>query len=154
MKSGIKIDFEKKTITMTRKFAALASNPYSDEYNMLQKVKKAYPEFDEEKRRIKKNPNKKGYKGLTYEYMEDYIRLHEEGKKLDEMFAEYNELRLIAKCHKSGVGYATIKKWFLEHYEGIEIFGESEERIKAIRARRDEEAAKKLQVVKTEETIA
>ena len=65
-----------------------------------------------------------------------------------------NELRLIAKCHKSGVGYATIKKWFLDQYEGIEIFGESEERIKAIRARRAEEAAEKLQIVKTEETIA
>ena len=151
---NIRINFEKKTITMTRKFAALAEDPFTDEFAKLQEVRNAYPKFKVLKHKIKKNPNKKTYPGLTYEYIEDFIRLHEEGKKLEEMLDEYNELRLIAKCHHSGVGYATIKKWFLDNYEGVEIFGESEERIREIRERRAEQAAKKLQVVKTEESIA
>ena len=150
----IRIDFEKNEVIMTRKFAAAASDPHTVEYKMLQDVLNTYDGIQVRKHTIKKNPNKETYKGLTYEYIENFIRLHEEGKKLEEMLYELNEMKMIAKCHKSGVGYATIKRWFLDQYEDVEIFGANEERVKKIKARRAEEAAKKLQVVKTEETIA
>ena len=73
----IKIDFVKNEIIMTRKFAAQASDPRSAEYALLQETRKAYPNFAVRKHTIKKNSSKECYKGLTYDYMRNYILTHE-----------------------------------------------------------------------------
>ena len=36
---------------------------------------------------------------------------------------EFEELKLISKCHRKGLRYPTIKKWFLETYPEIIEFG-------------------------------
>ena len=48
---------------------------------------------------IKRNAEKKTYKGLTYEYMEYYILTHGTKEEKQKNFAEYNEMILISKCH-------------------------------------------------------
>lgn len=122
MKNTLKIDFNKKAIVMDRTFAKNCENTHSEEYQHLQAVRKDYPEYTVNIRTIRKNPNKKIYKGLTYEYMENYILKHESEDTLAAVLEEYRELRLISQCHGKGFRYPTIKKWFLAKYPEIEEF--------------------------------
>lgn len=128
----IRIDFEQRTITMTRKFAAAASDPFTDEFRKLQEVRSAYPNFQVKRHTIKKNPNKECYRGLTYDYMREYIKTHEPKANVESALAELEDLIFISKCHSKGFRYPTIKKWFLDKYKDVAEFGteisESEER--------------------------
>ena len=123
MKNTLKIDFDTKTIIMDRTFAKKVGDTRSDEYLHLQTVRKDYPDYRVITRQIKRNPNKKTYSGLTYEYMENYILHHCNDAEVQKALSEYRELRLIAKCHGKGKGYPVIKQWFLEKYDEIEDFG-------------------------------
>lgn len=118
MKNTLKINHEKGIITMDRTFAKNAENTMSAEYAHLQSVRRDYPTYAVIRRQIKKNPNKECYKGLTYEYMEDYILSHENAKQI---YRDYQELRLISACHS--VRYPAIKKWFLCTYPEVASFG-------------------------------
>ena len=125
MKNTLKINHEKKTIIMDRTFAKFAENTRSNEYAHLQQVRRDYPDYDVIKRTIDRNPHKETYKGLTYEYMEDYILRHESEECALAVITEFNELRTISKCHKQGLRYPTIKKWFLDKYPEIVSFSEA-----------------------------
>ncbi len=122
MKNTLKINFEEKKIVMDRTFAKNCENTSSDEYAQLQAVRRDYPDFTVVRKEIKRNSSKETYKGLTYEYMEDYILRHESEENALAVITEFNELRTISRCHKQGLRYPTIKKWFLEKYPEIEDF--------------------------------
>lgn len=122
MKNTLRIDFNNKAIVMDRTFAKNCENTHSEEYKHLQTVRKDYPEYTVITRTIKRNPNKETYKGLTYEYMENYILKHESEETLAAVLKDYRELRLISQCHGRGFRYPTIKKWFLEKYPEIDSF--------------------------------
>lgn len=92
---------------MDRTFAKNAEIVGSSEYNQLQACRKDYPTYTVEQRHIKRNTEKECYRGLTYKYMEDYIEVHADAAARRK---EYDELRLIAKCHS--IRYPTIKAWF------------------------------------------
>lgn len=111
MKSVIKVDFENKIISINRMFAKEAANAKSDEYKKLQEVRKDYPDYPVKIRSIKRNPNKECYKGLTYDFMENYIITHPNS---NENKAEFDKMRLLSKCHS--LRYPTIKKWFLNKF--------------------------------------
>ena len=119
MKNTLKINHENKTIVMDRTFAKFAENTRSEEYAHLQQVRRDYPDYAVTTRTIKRNSEKETYKGLTYEYMEEYILRHESEEKQLEVIKEFHELRTISKCHKQGLRYPTIKKWFLNKYPEI-----------------------------------
>jgi hypothetical protein len=108
---------------MDRTFAKNAENTRSEEYAHLQAVRKDYPDYTVTLKTIKKKPNKECYKGLTYDYMKDYIRAHEPKETVDNVIAEFNELVLISHCHSKSFRYPVIKKWFLEKYPAIAMFG-------------------------------
>ena len=116
------VDFEHHSIMMTAAFAKKCADPSSSEYRRLQEVRLENPNYTVKAHRIKKNTKKESYKGLTYAYMEDYIRRHEEGEKQIEILTEYSELRLIAECHSTGHRYPAIKKWFLAKYPEVSSF--------------------------------
>ena len=121
MKNRLWIDFTKNRILMDRTFAEKCRDTRSAEYEHLQRVRQDYPEFSVQRRA-----------GLTYAYMERYIATHENEETLETVLAEYNELRLIAECHKRSRRYPTIKKWFLDKYPQIAEFGmEKEESVEA-----------------------
>ena len=124
MKNTLKIDFAKEQIIMDRTFAQKVTDTRSTEYAHLQQVRKDYPNFEVVLRKIKKNPNKETYKGLTYDYMKDYILTHEDDEKALEVLAEFSEMRQISRCHSQAKRYPVIKNWFLEKYPEIKNFGE------------------------------
>lgn len=127
MKNTLKIDFTKEQIIMDRTFAQKVTDTSSAEYRHLQEVRRDYPDYKVVLRKIKKNPNKETYKGLTYEYMRNYILTHEDDEKVLEVLAEFSEMKQISRCHSQAKRYPVIKNWFLEKYPEIKNFGEKVE---------------------------
>lgn len=116
--SNIKINFAARTLILSKKFADAASKVGSAEYYELQNVRNDYPTFEIAVRQIKKNDGKETYQGLTYAYIEMYIKSH---PKAAERKKEYDEMRLISQCHSNR--FPAIKKWFLATYPEVKNYG-------------------------------
>lgn len=95
-------------------------------------MRRDYPEYQVIRRHIKRNSEMEHYKGLTYEYMEDYIMTHGSVSEIKANLEKYEELRLIAECHSKARRYPVIKSWFLETYPEIVKFGNKEEKPKIL----------------------
>ena len=129
MKNTLRINHNNRTIVMDRTFARFAANTFTEEYAHLQQVRRDYPTYQVVQRHIRVNDEKKTYKGLTYDYMEDYIMTHgtEETRKTN--FDKYQDMRVIAECQGKAFRYPVIKKWFLAQYPEIARFGMTEAKI-------------------------
>ena len=107
--SNIRINEKNYTIEITKKFAAAAKRFGTHEYDDLQTVRRDYPKY----RVITKSTKKKAdsFKGLTYEYMETYIR----AKDPDRM----EEFKSVMKQNEHGDNptYGEVKRWFLDCYK-------------------------------------
>lgn len=123
MKNTLKLDHAKRTIVMDRTFAKFAANTMSQEYAHLQTVRQDYPEYQVVQRKIKRSKTKECYRGLNYEYMEDYIKTHGSKDECAKNLAEIKEQKLISLCHSTSRRYPTIKKWFLAKYPEVMEFG-------------------------------
>lgn len=119
MRGKLVIKYADGIIEMSREFAKYAAQVGTDEYNLLQQTRRDYPTFRVVRKQIKKNKDKENYKGLTYEYMKNYIELHD-GKE-ETIMKEYKEMRLLAECHS--IRYPVIKKWFLAKFPEVAKFG-------------------------------
>ena len=122
-KSRLSVKYAKSVIEVNTIFAKMMENPRSDEYELLQKIKMENPGFTVSRRQIKSNPKKDTYKGLTYEYMKKYIKLHETKEEAEKVIAYLEDQILISKCHSQRLRYPTIKKWFLAKYPEVAQFG-------------------------------
>ena len=122
-KSRLSVKYAKSVIEVNTIFAKMMENPRSDEYALLQKTKMENPGFTVSRRQIKSNPKKDTYKGLTYEYMKKYIKLHETKEEAEKVIAYLEDQILISKCHSQRLRYPTIKKWFLAKYPEVAKFG-------------------------------
>ena len=127
MVNTLKINYTNHTIVMDRTFAKLAQDTRSEEYAHLQAVRQDYPNYQVVLRTIRKNPSKKVYRGLTYEYMEEYMMTHGTEEERRANLRRYSELREIAACHGKAYRYPVIKSWFLDKYPEIVQFGIEED---------------------------
>ena len=134
MKNTLRVNHADRVLVMDRTFAKNASNVRFDEYALLQRARQDYPTYAVVTRRIKRNPNRETYAGLTYHYMETYILTHENEDTVDKIMDEYKELRLISECHCKSRRYPTIKSWFLKKYPEIEAFGQEENKESSVDA--------------------
>ncbi len=123
MKGKLMLSPNQRQIIMDRAFAKEALDTRSEEYQHLQQVRQDYPYYSVVRRRIKRNALRETYDGLTYTYMENYIRSHESGEAQEMVLSEFYEMRLISECHKKSRRYPAIKKWFLTKYPEIKEFG-------------------------------
>ena len=152
MKPIIRVNHKDKKIEMNKEYFKRIQNPKSEEYATLQMVRRDYPHYEECLYTIKRNPNKKTYKGLNYEYMETYILTHEPKETKAVVLDEFYNMRHIAECHKASYGYAVIKKWFLAKYPEIAEFGmEKKEDTKEEKV--DETKEADVEVKETEEPM-
>lgn len=117
----ITINSKKNTIEITKAFEKAASHFGSDEYNMLRQAHNDNPRFRVVV--IRRKTSSVSFKGLTYEYMEKYIKTHDaEGT----IMAEYKDLRAtsdaaIEACAEA-LSYGEIRAWFLSTYPAIKEF--------------------------------
>ena len=139
-KSRAKVLHDEACIEVNTTFAKMMQNPLSDEYALLQKVKAENEGFAVRTRQIKSNPKKDTYKGLTYEYMRDYIITHTSPEEELAAVAEFDEMILVSKCHGKSLRYPTIKKWFLAKYPEVAKFGAIEAEDKSQKDEQTEEA--------------
>lgn len=121
--TAITINAKNRSIELTKTFATASSKFGTPEYDQLQQVRKDYPTYTVIQRQIKRNSNKECYKGMTYEYMEDYIMTHGSVETIQANLREFEEMRLISKCHSKAFRYPVIKSWFLQKYPEIAKFG-------------------------------
>ena len=112
-----------KRIEMTKTEAKNAGKPNTEDYKMLVELMKNFPTFQIE---IRKSAAKRTdrFKGLDYDYMKQYIELHDATK-----METFYELRgLDENGHKVGMtavaSYGEIKMWFLTQFPEIERMGE------------------------------
>lgn len=123
MTNYLRVDAVNRQLVMDKTFAKNAQIVGSAEYDMLQRARSDYATYSVVTRQIKRNLNKESYRGLTYQYMEDYIAAHEDYETAKAVLDELEEMRLISQCHSKAFRYPTIKKWFLERYPKVRNFG-------------------------------
>lgn len=127
---NITINSKKGTIEITKKFEKLASRFGSDEYKALQEARRDNPKY---KVVIKTTSAKKkeSYKGLTYTYMETYIKAHDDEDK--SIMSMYEDLRAISveaqEALAESASYHEVKEWFLHQFPAIAKFHEKREAI-------------------------
>ena len=108
-----KIDFAANTMTITKDFAIAASDPTTPEFEILAKFKAAYPGMKIVHKTCRPSKSKKARadKGLTYERMERYIRLHENS---DELIENFEMVKALAAQQKNS--YLFTKNWFMQQF--------------------------------------
>ena len=111
-----------KTIELTKADARNAGKYGTEEYNLLTQTMRDFPTYT---MAIKSAPKRDSYKGLTMEYMEKFIKAHDENGTV---MAEFNTLRGKDENGKdvdfaAVASYGEIKKWFLSKYENVSDFG-------------------------------
>ena len=113
---NITINERNHTLEITKKFATAASRFGSDEYRELKEARTDFPTF---KVVVKTTKSKSNFNGLTYAFMENYIKSHDNAET---NLAEFEEERTKGKTVASAKAYNEIKKWFLEKYPEIAEF--------------------------------
>ena len=111
------IDYRHHRIVLTRAFAKKASEPSSREYRDLKDAVSTFPTFKVVNHTILRKKGKETYKGLNFEFMEDYINTHVEESKREKAMDDLREQKYLSKCHSKK--FPTIRKWFLETYPEI-----------------------------------
>lgn len=120
--TNLKINDRKKTIEMTKAFAKKASYYGTEEYIALKNAKADNPTY--RPITVSTKRTKPTFKGLTFDYMEHYIKVHDDKEK--SIMAEYNRFR--GKSNESKemladtMSYGAIKKWFLAKFPEFEQF--------------------------------
>ena len=118
---NIVVDYANSNISISSAFAKKAFTPGTDEYRQLMSVRQDFPEFSLVTRKFKTNTKQERYRGLSYQFMREYITTHEKDAK--PILEELDEMIGISKAHSLGKRYPTIKAWFLERYPAIAEFG-------------------------------
>ena len=126
MKNYMKLDHENRKIVMDRTFASKADLVGSEEYNLLQQCRRDYPTYLVTRKTIKKKATQEHYRGLTYDYMKEYINKYDTENK-EANLALLDEMIDISKCHSTFKRYPVIKQWFLDTYPDVKKFGIPEE---------------------------
>ena len=100
-------NLSKKVIEMSKSEAKKAGIPNSDEFNNLNMLRAAYPTFRIE---IKKSKSRDTMKGLTINYMKQYIKDHDDDGSIQKEFALLREQM---------TPYGRMKVWFLETFPEV-----------------------------------
>lgn len=113
------IDFINKQIIGTKASFDKASKGSGAIYEELATKVAKHPAFElvikEQKKRI--NKPKKVYDGLTFEFMEQYIAIHDGAESV---MREFKAVKNTYKGLKMSV-YPFTKKWFLDKYKGFDM---------------------------------
>ena len=118
------INYASMTIEMTKAESKAAGKIGTEEFKNMLTLMQQFPNYKIQVATRAATKKACDYKGLTYDYMEKYIQVHDnEGQTIK---AEYDALRgntaeaidaLAESC-----SYQEIKKWFLNKFPEIEKF--------------------------------
>ena len=131
-----------KKIEMSKKEAKAAGKIGTPEFEELKNYMAIYPGFEVQ---IKAPAKRKvEFRGLTYEYMKNYIKKHddEDGKKMAQFLSltgqdEHGKIDGIEVA-----GYLDVKDWFLDQFPDVANFQNKREEVLA-KVQQKQEAARK-----------
>lgn len=116
-----------RTITLTKKEMTTARHFGSDNYKALQEARRDYPGFAVITATRKVTTQRETYKGLTYAYMEKYIKAHDDESCT--IMAEYKMYRGTsddpAMQLPDHYTYRQMRTWFLGKFEAVAKFYEN-----------------------------
>ena len=118
MKNVLRINHKDCKIIMDREFSIKASIYGSQEYVQLQGARMDYPDYKVERKTIRTNPHKEAFDGLTYDYMEKYMKRFNVDAEIRK---QYSDMRFMAECHS--IKYPVIKAWFLKTFPEVKEWG-------------------------------
>ena len=98
------INYNSKTIEVSESFANKASVYNSNAYTELVEVQKAHPNYSVSI--VKTKTKKSSVKGITVEFMRNYIETHDDTNFLE----EFNKLK------NGGESFFKLKARFIQHY--------------------------------------
>jgi len=111
----MRINYEERTIVMTKKEAKDASVYGSEMYKALKDIRKDFPEYTVVVKASSKKAKKNGLKGLNYDFMEQYIARHGN----DDDMKEFKSMTVKNGDKVSPKSYGAVKAWFLDKYEEV-----------------------------------
>jgi hypothetical protein len=120
MKKDIRVNFETRTIEVSKSFSKKASIYGSNEYRMLNSARNDNEGFTVRIIDCKKT-KRTSPKGLTYEVMRNYIKNHDSDGTILNAF----ESRLTGLTEEGltfEVSYGAIKSWFFAQYPEVEEY--------------------------------
>ena len=107
----MKINFETKSIEVSKAFANKDSHFGTEQYEELRAVMRDLPDFTVMVKAAPK-PRRSYMKGLTYEFMECFISMHDEDGSIMQDFL----------CLRHGCSYAEVKRWFFAKFPEVNNF--------------------------------
>ena len=120
--TNITISTRTHSLVLTKSFAAKAAIFGSDEYKMLQEARRDYPGYKVTVGKTKEAKNI--YAGLDYDYMEKYIKAHDDDAQ--SIMNEYLMLRGKSddalEIQAGSASSLEIRSWFLKTFPAIEEF--------------------------------
>ena len=123
----MKVYMFERTIVLTKKEMTAASRYGSDAYKELQNARRDNPGYEVVIVTRNVKTQRETYKGLTYAYMEKYIKTHDDAEET--IWAEYMMYRgtPIDPADELPVAYnySQMKVWFLDKYEDVAKFYEN-----------------------------
>lgn len=118
-KNTIKI-MDNNEAQVSKTFAKNARIYGTEEYRIWREFKAENPEFVMVVKTIKKNPDKKTYKNLTYKNMRDFIKENDNKKK--ELEKEFDKQIRMSKIQSNP--YRAVLAWFLQKFENYDSYKE------------------------------
>ena len=120
----ITISARTHSLVLTKSFAAKAAIFGTDEYKMLQEARRDYPGYKVTVGKSKTKEQKNAFAGLDYDYMEKYIKAHDDDENT--IMAEYLDLRGLSdeakELQAGSASFLEIRAWFLKTFPVIEAF--------------------------------
>lgn len=111
---------------VTKAFAKNAVIFGTDEYKLWKEYRKDFPNAKMVTKTIKKNPEKKTYKNLTYKNMELFIKVQpvekDENDNVIDYMKEFERQKLMAKVQANP--YKSVLAWFLEKFKDYSTYKE------------------------------
>ena len=123
----MKVNMFERTIVLTKKEMNAASRYGTDAYKALQDARRDNPGYEVIILTRTVKTQRETYKGLTYEYMEKYIKTHDDEKGT--IWREYKICRGKPLDEKDLIPvpytFREMREWFLEKYEAVAKFYEN-----------------------------
>jgi hypothetical protein len=119
----MKINYTNKTIEMTKAEAKAASIIASEEYKALLEIRQQNPHYEVfviERPRRTANRSSDSLKGLTFYYMESYIKANGNSEQLEKLNQYRHHIKDGLEVKTSN--YGKVKKWFLEQFPEIKEY--------------------------------
>lgn len=108
---------DENTARVTKAFMKKANIFGTDEFKLWREYKAMFPKAKMVTKSIKKNPDKKTTRNMTYENMEEFLRTLLNGEELCKELEIIKKRSLVQKCP-----YHYVLDWFSEAVEGYDDF--------------------------------